>query len=77
MDYDKFDNFHDVTAGFSINWPYADSDIFLREDTHDYLFLNPVFESHIRDGKNWTFSPMVATRFPFLKACPTTAVMGL
>jgi hypothetical protein len=71
MDYSKFDAFHHTTRSFSVNWPYRDEDIFLKDSTHHFLFLNPVFAAHIRDVKNWTFDPSLGEVFPFLKACPT------
>ncbi|KAK7187679.1 BZIP transcription factor [Paraphaeosphaeria sporulosa] len=37
---------------FSVNWPYEAADIFLHDKTEPSL--NPVFEQHIRNGKNWT-----------------------
>jgi hypothetical protein len=73
MDYSKFEIFQQATSTFSVNWPYHDSDMFITDPTKDRMVLNPVFETHIRDGKNWTFSPEVAVEFPFLGSCPSAA----
>lgn len=74
MDFSTFDTFQRLTANFSVNWPYADADIFLSDPSRNYVALNPVFKAHIRDLKNWTFDPAVAEAFPFLKDIPTSVV---
>ena len=71
MDYSKFDLFQSLTANFSVNWPHPDSDLFFSDASKNHMSLNPAFVSHIRDGRNWTFSPEIVESFPFMKECPT------
>ncbi|KAF2655120.1 hypothetical protein K491DRAFT_716487 [Lophiostoma macrostomum CBS 122681] len=73
MDYSKFEIFQQATSTFSVNWPYNDSDMFITDPAKGRMVLNPVFETHIRDGKNWTFSPDLLEEFPFLGSCPSAA----
>ena len=43
----------------SCNWPYRPSDMLLR--VGDNTILNPVFERHIRDLRNWTITEEIFT----------------
>ncbi len=42
----------------SINWPYHDEDILLHGAGEEIL-VNPVFERHIRNLRNWTLGPRI------------------
>jgi hypothetical protein len=74
MDFTKFEEFQRVTSTFCVNWPYNDSDMFIEDPSKTHISLNPVFESHIRNLKNWTFSSSVVEAFPFLG--PYTAAIN-
>jgi Domain of unknown function (DUF3425) len=73
--FDEF--FVPFTKTFSVNWPYADDAVFrngpppvpdpdrppapLRQ-----LELTPLFETHIRDIRNWSVGPLFANTYPAL-----------
>ncbi|KAF1969677.1 hypothetical protein BU23DRAFT_571398 [Bimuria novae-zelandiae CBS 107.79] len=46
---------HICEESFSVNWPYEGADIFLHNRSEPSM--NPVFEQHIRNIKNWTLGP--------------------
>jgi hypothetical protein len=70
FDTSHFETFRRATADYSVNWPYADEDIFLSDPTKDRVQLNPVFVAHIRNKNNWTFNPAIKELFPYLTSCP-------
>ncbi|CAK7235522.1 hypothetical protein SBRCBS47491_009323 [Sporothrix bragantina] len=49
----------------SLNWPYQDADILLHctrdsgdgNGSVDEILLNPIFDRHIQDARNWTVGP--------------------
>lgn len=73
MDFSQYELFERLTGdSSSVNWPYADSDLFIVKGDGKQLVLNPVFISHIRNISNWTVGPQVVEAFPFLSGWPTT-----
>ncbi|KIW00573.1 uncharacterized protein PV09_07927 [Verruconis gallopava] len=67
MDWSQFELFRSVTgATHSVNWWYREEDIFLSVAGNE-LRLSPLFEKHIRDIKNYSWSSNVTEVFPFLE----------
>lgn len=69
---EEFGAFHSTSV--SVNWPYS-SDCVLIEAGDDttkegdkVLNLNPAFEEHVRDLRNWTAGPRFTQRYPELAA---------
>lgn len=62
-----FDDFFiPYTTTLSLNWTYEAPDTLLSKEGTEELFINPVFERHIRDLKNWTLGPAFAKAHPSL-----------
>ncbi|KAI5300824.1 hypothetical protein KEM55_004666 [Ascosphaera atra] len=55
------------TATLSVNWPYEPTDALLATADCDELLINPVFEQHLRDLKNWSLGPAFVQALPQLK----------
>lgn len=51
------DWFVPLTRSLSINWPYEATDCLLSVNNSDDLFINPVFERHMRNIDNWSLGP--------------------
>ncbi|KAK4121790.1 hypothetical protein N657DRAFT_647277 [Parathielavia appendiculata] len=65
-----FDNFFiPFTTTLSLNWPYEDAYVLLASPTGEELMINPVFEQHLAELKNWTLGPAFETAFPQLTGC--------
>ncbi|KAL2869300.1 bZIP transcription factor [Aspergillus lucknowensis] len=62
-----FENwFIPFTSTLSVNWPYEATDCLLSTGDADELIINPVFERHFSDIKNWTLGPAFAEAYPQL-----------
>ena len=62
-----FDDFFiPYTTTLSLNWNYEASDTLLCKEGTEELIINPIFEKHIRDLKNWTLGPAFARAHPSL-----------
>jgi hypothetical protein len=68
-----FDEYTDAfTLSFNVNWPYDDSLVILELNDPETGLpggsyqLNPVFEEHIRNMKNWTVDPRYRQHYPEL-----------
>ncbi|KAK4102598.1 hypothetical protein N658DRAFT_515259 [Parathielavia hyrcaniae] len=73
-DYDPgkflFDNFFiPFTTTLNLNWPYEDAYVLLASPSGDELMINPVFEQHLAELKNWTLGPAFESAFPQLAGC--------
>ena len=67
MDWTKFPTFRAVgNKSISINWPHAQSRVFTSVPKKG-LGLDPAFERHIRQLRNWTFGEELSDAFPFLR----------
>jgi hypothetical protein len=65
-----FENFFiPFTTTLSLNWPYADHSVLLASPTGDELMINPVFEQHLADLRNWTLGEAFERAFPQLVGC--------
>jgi hypothetical protein len=65
-----FDNFFiPFTTTLSLNWPYEDSCVLLASPSGDELMINPVFEQHLADVRNWTLGEAFEKAFPQLVGC--------
>lgn len=63
-----FDNFFvPFTKTLSLNWPYEDTKVLLQNSDGSELMINPVFEEHLLDIKNWTLGSFFLNTFPSLK----------
>ena len=62
--FDEF--FIPYTTTVSINWPYEARDTLLTVPGTDEVAINPVFERHLLDLKNWTLGPAFAKAHPSL-----------
>jgi hypothetical protein len=62
-----FDNFFiPFTTTVSLTWPYAGmSALQMKPGEEDYV-MNPVFEEHLRDLRNWSLGPAFAKAHPAL-----------
>ncbi|KAI9851143.1 MAG: hypothetical protein M1838_004352 [Thelocarpon superellum] len=68
-DYDQYpfdDFFVPFTKTISVNWPHDPMETFVPSSEPEQVIINPVFERHIRDLKNWSVGPAFATAFPRL-----------
>jgi hypothetical protein len=55
------------SSNFSINWDYDHGSVVTPGDGSDHnVYLNPVFEDHIRQLKNWTVDEPFRRKFPTL-----------
>lgn len=62
-----FDDFFiPYTMTLSLNWTYEAHDTLLSKEGTEELFINPVFERHIRDLRNWTLGEAFAKAHPRL-----------
>ncbi|KAH8820448.1 hypothetical protein F5884DRAFT_49652 [Xylogone sp. PMI_703] len=63
-----FDDFFvPFTTTLSLNWPYAAMDTLISSPgSGEEFMINPVFERHIRDLRNWTLGPVFTESFPKL-----------
>lgn len=62
-----FENwFIPYTTTLSLNWPYEPTDVLLKTSEAEDLMINPVFERHLRDLKNWSLGPQFAKAHPAL-----------
>ena len=62
-----FDDFFiPYTTTLSLNWPYEAADTLLSKEGTEDLFINPVFERHLRDLGNWSLGPAFAKAHPSL-----------
>ena len=62
-----FDNFFiPYTTTLSLNWPYEPRSILQPIPDSEELALNPVFEEHLRDLKNWSLGPAFVKAHPIL-----------
>ncbi|MCJ1447314.1 MAG: hypothetical protein MMC23_007825 [Stictis urceolatum] len=63
-----FENFFvPFTKTMSVNWPFEDADVFLpQERAEDGLVMNPRFEAHMRELKNWSLGTQFSQTFPLL-----------
>lgn len=76
-DYRLVENFFDdffvpLTSTMSLNWPYAPMDTLISSSSNDSdeLMINPVFERHLRDIRNWSLGAPFAEAYPILaKTC--------
>lgn len=67
MDWGVYETFKDLTgATVSVTWPYPDSGAFMESADGQSLRLNPLFETHIRDVKNWATGQEVADVYPYM-----------
>ncbi|KAM3416710.1 bZIP transcription factor [Cercospora zeina] len=64
----KFEDFFvPYTTELSLNWPLPYDCVLLRSSSDGAaLELNPAFEHHLRDLKNWSLGPRFAQTFPML-----------
>lgn len=62
-----FENwFVPYTRTISCNWPYETTDCLIHNTASDELLINPVFERHVRDLRNWSLGTEFAEAFPAL-----------
>jgi len=62
-----FDNFFiPFTTTVSLNWPYGPMNTLTAKPDSEELTLNPVFEEHLRDLRNWSLGPAFAKAHPAL-----------
>ncbi|KAH8698506.1 putative bZIP transcription factor [Talaromyces proteolyticus] len=62
-----FENwFGPYTRTISCNWPYEATDCLLHNTDSDELLINPVFERHVRNLRNWTLGTEFAEAYPGL-----------
>ena len=62
-----FDNFFiPFTTTLTLSWPYEETDTLLQSPENDELLINPVFERHLRDLRNWKLGPAFVKAFPAL-----------
>ena len=62
-----FDNFFiPFTTSISLNWPYGPMNTLLAKTDSAELAINPVFEEHLRDLRNWSLGPAFARAHPAL-----------
>jgi hypothetical protein len=62
-----FENwFVPYTRTISCNWPYEATDCLIHNTASDELLINPVFERHVRDLRNWTLGTEFAEAYPAL-----------
>ncbi|CAH0001865.1 unnamed protein product [Clonostachys byssicola] len=62
-----FDNFFiPFTTTLNLSWPYEDTDALLQGPDGDEVVINPVFERHLRNLKNWSLGERFVKAFPFL-----------
>ena len=54
------------TTTLSLNWPYEPEDTLIGLPDKEESSINPVFERHLRDLKNWSLGPAFARAFPIL-----------
>lgn len=67
MDWTQFPTLRAVgNKSISINWPHGQTEVFTAVSEKG-LALQPRFENHIRQLKNWTFTPDFSDAFPFFK----------
>ncbi|KAK3707908.1 hypothetical protein LTR37_011760 [Vermiconidia calcicola] len=65
----KFEEFFiPFTSKLSVNWPYPHDQVLISNpaDAANPVIMNPVFETHLRDLKNWSMGSIFANEFPFL-----------
>jgi hypothetical protein len=65
-------NIH-FTPNFTVSWPYGSSNVILSTTAcalgqEREIPLNPVFEEHIHNLKNWTVGPLFRRKYPVLSA---------
>jgi hypothetical protein len=66
MNWADFELFRVVTSReMSVNWLHDDAEIYIASG-NGQLRMKPIFEQHIRDARNYTWSPEVCKHFPFL-----------
>ncbi|KAI0152595.1 hypothetical protein GGR57DRAFT_469621 [Xylariaceae sp. FL1272] len=64
------------STSFSVNWPYEPSLVLIPGTGESRQVINPVFEEHLRQLKNWTVGMVFRDRWPELAvlidsyACP-------
>ena len=62
-----FDDFFiPFTTTLSLNWPYEPTDTLITSTDSDEIMINPVFERHLRDLRNWSLGPAFAKALPGL-----------
>ena len=65
----RFDEFFvPFTTTLSLNWQYPADQVLIQEPAAEAedLRLNPTFETHLRDLKNWSLGREFANAFPDL-----------
>jgi hypothetical protein len=66
-----FDHFAMVySSSFDVSWPYNPSHILLSSSNADGggIHLNPVYEQHVRQLRNWTIGEKFRKKFPELSS---------
>lgn len=54
------------TSTLSLNWSYAVGNVLSEEDDSGMVRINPAFETHLRDLRNWTLGSRFRDTFPTL-----------
>ncbi|KAF2643303.1 hypothetical protein P280DRAFT_467356 [Massarina eburnea CBS 473.64] len=63
----KFDDFASVySTSFNIKWDYAPRNVIITtsDDEKGGILINPIYEEHVRQLKNWTVEGVFRRRFP-------------
>lgn len=67
---EDFGAFHSTSV--SLNWPYAPDNVLIgpsgkpAKDGDTVVVLNPAFEEHMRNMRNWTLGSRFTQRYPEL-----------
>ncbi|SPO03838.1 uncharacterized protein DNG_06521 [Cephalotrichum gorgonifer] len=65
-EYPLDDLFVPYTKTLSVNWPYDDYHVLIRNPETDEITINPVFDLHVRNIDNWSLGEEFRVRFPGL-----------
>ena len=63
----KFDDFASAySVSFGIKWDYDPNHVVMTttNDEHGSILINPIYEEHLRQLRNWYVGDMFRRRFP-------------
>jgi hypothetical protein len=63
----KFDDFASAySISFDMKWDYDPNSVILTtaNDEHSSILINPIYEEHLRQLKNWTVGDNFRRKFP-------------
>lgn len=67
----KFDDFASAySVSFNIKWDYDPNHVILTTGSDEYgsILMNPIYEEHVRQLKNWTVGDNFRRKFPEMAA---------